>query len=294
MRKLLGVTAIAALALPAVAGSFTLDGVRDGAYGAALVLQNSPTGFGDSNLGQQDFANGSELDAAYGIISGGSLRLFLAGNLESNFNKLEVFIDSVAGGQNRLRGDNPDVDFNGLNRMGDDGSGNGLTFDAAFAPDYYLTATGGDSGGYQLFGNFAELLTNGGGSGGFIGGSGPGNRVLLGNNGINIAIDNSNTGGVDGANVNDPSLVMTGIEIEIPLSLIGNNANSILVSVMVNGGGHDFLSNQVLGGVAGGNLGEPRSVNFDNILGDQYFKVTPEPTSLALLALGGLGLLRRR
>lgn len=295
MKRFLSAATLLAAAAPAFAGVFTMDGVRDAGYGGALMLQNSPTGFGDANIGLQDFANGSELDGAYGIISGGNLRLMLTGNLESNFNKLEVFIDSVAGGQNQLRGDNADVDFNGLNRMGNDGSGNGMRFDAPFSPDYYLTATGGNTGGgYQMFANFAELLTGGGGAGGFIGGSGEGNRVLNGSNGIVIAIDNSNTGGVDGGALNDPSSVMTGIEIMIPLSLIGDNSTSILVSVMVNGSGHDFMSNQILGGIAGGNPGEPRNINFDNIAGDQYFKVTPEPTSLALLALGIAALARRR
>lgn len=105
------------------------------------------------------------------MIDGGTLCQRLPGNLESNFNKIEIFIDSVAGGQNMLRGDNADVDFNGLNRMGNDGSGNGLMFDMGFEADYYITATNGDIGGgtYQLFANYATLPTLGGGSGSFLG-----------------------------------------------------------------------------------------------------------------------------
>ena len=295
MKRILGATAFLAFAAPALAGVFTLDGILDASYGPAIAVQDTPTGFGDSNLGQNTFANGSELDAAYGTISGGMLRLMITGNLESNFNKFELFIDSVAGGQNQLRGDNADVDFNGLNRMGNDGSGNGMRFDAAFSPDYYLTTTGGDAGGYQLFANFAELLTGGGGAGGFIGGSGGGNTVLNGSNGINIAINNSNTAGVTGGSAAGAAAVTTGVEIEIPLSLIGGNNASILVSVMVNGSGHDFVSNQILGGIGGaGNPGDPRNINFDSIAGNQYFKVVPEPASLSLLALGALAALRRR
>jgi hypothetical protein len=125
------IVAIAATLSAAVFAQPTIDGTRDALYGSPIVVQNTQTGFGDSNLGQVDYANGSELDAAYAYVdmSSQTLYLFLAGNLESNFNKLEIFFDTVAGGQNRLRGDNSGVDFGGLNRMGDDGSGNGLTFD---------------------------------------------------------------------------------------------------------------------------------------------------------------------
>ncbi len=279
----------------AVAGAPpVLDGQLDAAYGPALTLQDTPTGFGNANLGQIDFANGSELDGGYGIITNGNLYLMLTGNLESNFNKLDIFIDSGTGGQNQLRGDNADVDFNGLNRMGDDGSGNGLTFDAGFDADHFITFTGGNDP-YQSFANYAQIPTDGGGAGEFIGQGGAGaGSVLMGSNGIQIAIDNSNTGGVDDANVNDPSSVTTGIELLIPLSLLGANG-PVSVAAFINGGGHDFLANQVLGGVGGaGNLGEPRNVNFGDIAGDQFFTVVPEPTAISGLLVGVLALRRRR
>lgn len=259
-------------------GGIAMDGVREAAYGEALALQNVETQFGNSDLGLIDFANGSELDSAHGFVDvdGGYLRLFLAGNLESNFNKLEVFIDFKDGGQNRLRGDNPDVDFNGLNRMGDDGSGNGLTFDEGFAADYYVTFTCGNSP-LETFANSAELLTKGGGSGGFIGSGGAGSNFLNGNNGILIALDNSNTGGVGGGTGKASGAgVLTGIEIAIPLALLGGyDGRDVNVSAFINGGGHDFLSNQVLGGIGGGNgnLGEPRNVNFNFLSGLQFFTV---------------------
>jgi hypothetical protein len=261
--------ATASLAQPVIDGSW------DPIY-RILAIQNTQTGFGDSNLGAVDYANGSELDVAYGIVKDGWLYLLLAGNLESNFNKLEIFFDTRPGGQNRLRGDNPDVDFNGLNRMGDDGSGNGLTFDADFEADFWIGVTGGGSP-YRLYANYAELGSPGVGL--YLGNTGAVSDGVLvdGNNpfGIRVTINNSNTGGVTGGTgLGNGADVMTGVELAIPLNAIGNPTSSFKVCVFINGLFHDYLSNQVLAGIGGGgNLGEPRLVNFGNIPGEQYFWV---------------------
>jgi len=126
--KRLATTVLASALAATLAGTAfgqTIDGVADPAYGPALAIQDTETGFGDSNLGQVDFANGSELDGAFGLLTGGALYLVFAGNLESNFNKLEIFIDSKPGGENRLLMTNSNQ--GGFLRMADDGSGNGLT-----------------------------------------------------------------------------------------------------------------------------------------------------------------------
>jgi hypothetical protein len=295
MSKNLAIAALAAsLSSIVLAGAttVTMDGQLDAAYGDALAVQDTQTQFGNSNLGSLSFANGSELDVAHGFVDtdAGVLRLFIGGNLESNFNKFELFIDYTSGGQNKLRGDNPDVDFNGLNRMGDDGSGNGLIFDEGFEADFYLTLTCGNSP-LSTFANTAELLTNGGGAGGFIGSGSSGTSILSGSNGTLIALDNSNTGGVDGGTgLASGAGVTTGIEIAIPLSLFAGYADGdIKVTAFINGGGHDFLSNQVIAGIGGGgNLGEPRFVNFSAISGDQFF-VVPGPTAPVAGDLDGNG-----
>jgi hypothetical protein len=279
MKKLATLT-LALLAVSAVAASAaTVDGALDGAYGAALSIQNTQTNFGDASSGTPDYTNGSEVDGGYAYISGGTLYLFLSGNLESNFNKLEIFLDTQSGGQNKLRGDNAGVDFNGLNRMGDDGSGNGLTFDAGFTPDYWIGVTGGGGPPYAMYGNYGVLLTGGGGSGDYLGSTGAvSTGVLTGgtDHGIQMTINNSNTSGVGGGCAAASGAGVTyGVELAIPLAAIGNPSTCLAVCAFINGGGHDYLSNQVLGPLPSGtcNLGEPRAVDFNQFVGNQYFNV---------------------
>ena len=89
---------------------------------------------------------------------------------------------------------------------------------------------------------------------------------------------------------------------------LGNPANGdvIKIAAMIDNGDHNYLSNQLLGGLAapqgnlggdgnGGFTGTLGGVNLNNFAGLQYFTITvPEPASLALLVLGGLAALRRR
>lgn len=267
---------VAALGLCAVVtADVVIDGTADGEYGAAAAVQGIGTDFGNSDLGTVDWANGSEVDAGYAFVSNGYLYIVISGNLESNYNKLELFIDSRPGGQNVLRGDNRDVDFNGLNRMGDDGSGNGLTFDEGFTADYWMGVTCGGPE-FAIFVNASELLTDGGeGAGGYLGSTGAVTPLVAGN-GIEFALNNSNVGGVPFGNAPASGKgVVTGAEYKIPLELLGYTCGEIRVCAFINGGGHDFLSNQVLGGLPAGtgNLAEPRTVNFNSFEGNQYFVV---------------------
>ena len=261
----------------------SVQGRAESFYGPAVAVQSVQTEFGDNTLAQPGFANGSELDQMFATMVGGRLYLLIAGNLESNFNKLEIFFDTKPGGQNRLRGDNPDVSFGGLNRMGDDGSGNGLTFDPGFEPDYFMTVTGGDTGdgNYSLFASWAEMLTNGGGAGRFLGQGAASScgQLSSGNNpdGILLSIDNQNLGGVGaGTGAASGAGVTQGIELSIPASAIGISG-CYKICAFVNGVNHDFVSNQVLGPLSApqGNLGEPRNVNFGALAGQQYVSLCP-------------------
>ncbi|MCI4668015.1 MAG: T9SS type A sorting domain-containing protein [Bacteroidia bacterium] len=249
----------------------TVDGEASAIYLPALCLQTNTTGFGNNNDTTPTTSSGSELDGAHAVIDGGFLYLMLTGNMETNFNKLDIFIDCVPGGQNTLSGDNPDVDFNGLNRMGNDGSGNGLTFDPGFESDYFYTITNGfNNNVYEQFASTAQTIGMAG-SGSFIGG-GPGRTRVL-NNGALLGMNNSNIAGVSDINVGDPSAVTTGIELAIPLSELGNPIGEIKITAFVNSSSHDFVSNQVLCGLDSGvtNLGESRNVDFGTQNGEQFF-----------------------
>lgn len=254
------------------ASTILLDGYREARYGAARAVQTTPTGFGNATNGNQSTAlNGSELDAAYTYVSGDSLYVFLAGNLENNGNQVELFFDSQAGGQNTLASTNPNVDGNGLNALA------GLTFDQGFTADYYLSLKGGQFAPNILTAYFASLGAGGTGispASTSLGGTGyllnlPGGRTGR------LALDNSNTGGVSDTSVGVgvPDAVVTGLELALPLSALGFPVGSVKVTAFVNGGSHAFLSNQVLGGLPSGtaNLGIPGPVNFSTYAGNQYF-----------------------
>jgi len=154
-----------ALAVP------TLDGSADpnDGYGAALSTQHTDTQFGNATFDDLIASGGgSEIDQVFGKIENGRLYMVFAGNLENNFNKLQIFVDSVAGGVNKIDGDiftplDNNVPF-GLDPFCCGGfvppaGGNtdnigalqrmdGMTFDASFSADYAMIFThGGESVG---------------------------------------------------------------------------------------------------------------------------------------------------
>ena len=328
-----------------------------------------------------DRSTGSEIDGVYGRIEGNRLYLIVTGNLQSTFNKLEMFFDVRAGGQNRLRGNsvpsanywgNPNIDFSALQRMGTDDlardasiadpnlpPANGLKFDDGFAADYYISLTnGGDpiaaftnvtllrsngkrvdqlnfagqdfaayeggpkaqfnpitfSGNRAIGDNTPAIIFAADGNGDLLAAYAP--RALtsqipdnatppfipenLDNNppitlspvsGLVLsAINNSNVAGVTGTLASEAlaSAVTTGMEISIDLTELGVTAEttSIKICGFINGQSHDFVSNQVFGGLPANspNLGEPRTLDFSTILGNQYVEIMLAPTPPACLA----------
>ena len=99
-------------------------------YGSPLAVQTVNTGFGDSTVGDGTSSGGSELDAAYGNISGTTLYLFLAGNFENNGNLCNIFIDDGgSGGQSTLTG---------VTNGGFSGNMTGSQFSSGFAANLEL------------------------------------------------------------------------------------------------------------------------------------------------------------
>ena len=136
----------------------TIDGnasVGDG-Y-TSLSVQNTQTQFGDNNRGDlvDTEAGGSEMDQVFGTVANDGIKdrlyMLFAGNLENNFNKLEIFIDvdGAAGGVNEIIGSAlpAAVDAFCCGGFGTtDGAlqrQDGLVFDAGFFADYYITISNG-------------------------------------------------------------------------------------------------------------------------------------------------------
>ena len=228
------------------------------------------------------------------------LNLMFTGNLEGNFNKLSIFIDA-----------NDNVTTNILTTAGNDGAGamDGMTFDTGFTPDYHIIARRGNAGGDKFDIDFADLSAGtfdffedigGGVNDGFSASTGAGANTGISN--IDVGFDNSNAAGIgagDGAaDQAAAAAVETGLELGISLADIGATG-PVRVMLLQNGGAHDFLSNQTLGGLPAGtsNLGaNPNEANFNDFAGDQFFTVAvPEPTAVSILGVVGLlGLSRRR
>ncbi len=263
------IRASGAAAVPAVDGAVSADN------GPARSVQAVETGFGD---------NFSELDAAYGVITSGRLYLALTGNIEANFNVIEIFIDSVPGGESTLSG-----------LPGNNGAAGmtGLSFDSGFVPDYHLFVRRGNFIGDRFDLDFSRLGTPSFSSyvdvfGGTLEGSGSTGTGLNGSP-ILVAYDNSNIAGVAGgtgaANTFAALAVTTGLELSISLSDLGSPPGPIKVLAFVNSSNHDYASNQFLGPLTppqgnlgsdgAGNFGPPEDFDLDDFAGAQFFVVEP-------------------
>ena len=203
---------------------------------------------------------------------------------------------------------------------GDTGNPNspGLTFDQ----DLRRISGSGNQGGHERanitrqYRNYVELWTPiSGCNGAYMGSANAGSNTITDssalNTGTRAAINNSNTNGVladfNGCpNLpltpgNDPTLVTNGVELAIPLFVIGApQGGTISICAFLTDDAYDKLYNQVLGPVTGGisnsstcayNLsgsGDSSEVDFQNLPGTHVFTI-PVPTceSLQLSFPGG-------
>ncbi len=252
-----------------------------------------------------DWAYGSELNNMRVFIdeTNNKLWVFLAGNMEGNYNKLVMFFDSQPGGQNVILDNNVDISFNALNNM------SGITFDSGFEPDYWMDFNQGVDGGtgaLQRFADAATMRTEGalidpffgvivdygsfdggliadyptipfagpridiqdGSLGSLFANYGPRLSQLDPNNPIDglvqFAIDNSNVDGVSDSSAAGAASVNTGLELCIDLDELGwDGSQDILMAGWIANSGFDFLSNQVLGGLPSSDNIGPRDADGD-------------------------------
>lgn len=281
--------ALSALAIIISSTSLHADGTVDGTigagYGAAVSVQTVNTQFGDEDgptgPDEDPSPNGGELDAAYVTIIGDRLYIGISGNVETDsFNKLSLFIDSRAGGENTLSA-LPEYDF------GDVSKNLGLvSFASGFEPDFHLFGRAGlgnfevdfvdrqdgtsanvlsSSGSALLSGDFGTAM----GTIGTMPGNGTGVTGAASALPIDFALDNSNVAGVVGGNgaavSADALAVTTGAEFSIALSDLGASAgDTISIVATYSNGDYNFFSNQFLGGLPAGtdNLGADGAGNF--------------------------------
>ena len=247
-------TALAVMAPADSHAQITVDGTRDAAYGTPLAVQTCGTGFGAG-------AGGSSLANAYAINDGTHLYLFIGGNVEGNYNKFLIFIDSRNGGQNTLN-------FT----SGPDGTSNlsNLKFDNSFDADYFIVFRWGGNSSNA----FADLAT--------LGASGSAvtsTSIISGgtfSQGVSWAAINTASNGPTSSGPGDSANVTTGMEFKIPLSLIGSPSSPVKVSAFITGGSDHFVSNQFLAGLPLGtsNLGlSAAGRDLTTYANDQFFTI---------------------
>src|SRR5262249_18846813 len=256
--------AAAAIAAPSIALAVT--GTLNPAYGPPLAVQTSqsdvvflgsPGGIADPSALPNQSLN-TELDAAYGYVSGGTLHLFFSGSLFfevqleggiTHIAPLDLFIDCAPGGQHQLLNTNPVIvpSFVDLTSLA------GLTFDSGFAPDYWVGLDPDPTSSFDRIGAYyATLPSGGGGSGAYLGSTlaGPPGTLSGGANpfGIEMTLDDGNPLGLGhGCGPAAPSAVATGVEWAIPLAALGDPTGCIRVCAFVANETHSQISNQVMG-----------------------------------------------
>ncbi|MBX3378652.1 MAG: hypothetical protein KF805_01035 [Phycisphaeraceae bacterium] len=125
--------------------------------------------------GNQNTANGSEIDAVYSYVDKTNKRLYVltTGNVKTDYTSLNLFFDvggfetpgGVEHGQNRLRNDNSGFDFGSINNMGGPGpetnpTNPGLKFDNDFSATYFLSYKNGETA-VANYSHATVLRTNG-------------------------------------------------------------------------------------------------------------------------------------
>jgi hypothetical protein len=250
------VMALLGAAASAPAQPASINGAYDPAFGSALSIQTDATGFG---------LNDSELDAAYGLITNGTLYLFFSGNLQNNGNNLNVFIAGT-NGQGTLAAASlgpgvGEVATNSLSIM------NGSKFSPGFTAIYAININNTNVLNVSQYNLLADTAVDALGTNLTESGNIVSNKTI--DNSVIVGFNNNNTQS-QAADVGTGSL---GMELAIPLSLLGNPSGAVEVMADINGAVQGYLSNQFFPGLASGtaNLGTG-TFNFSSTAGE-YFTV---------------------
>lgn len=225
---------------------------------ALQTTQNNATGLGD---------NISELNQLFVRASGDSVFFGVTGNLALDGTGLALLLDTHAGGQNVLDLSGHSPPPSGPEQL------TGLALDTGFVPDQllFINAFGG-----SVYVDQFELLTGGGtvktyrGQGAVNSGSG----ILVGGNnpnGMQVALDNTNTAGVTEVDASGAPTATTGFDIYSTRADLGLDAQALelrIAAFLMQTNGD--VSNQWLPGLGGGypNLGQTPDMN--GIPGTQY------------------------
>lgn len=242
-----------------------VDGLSIPSIGGApglVATQDNATGLGD---------NVSELDQMFARGRPSALLVGLTGNLATDGTALALFFDAAAGGQNVLNTGNVGSPPGGVAEL------DGLQFDTGFAPDHMLWIN--TAGGTIYVDQFTLPATGdpvktyrgqgtvGSGSGLLNGGTNP--------NGLQVAMNNTNTAGVTDVSAAGAATATTGFELWIPWADIGLPSSGDQVvgvaAFLVQSNGE--VSNQWLPGLGGGygNLG--LTPNLTTIPGQQFASI---------------------
>ncbi|MDX2115138.1 MAG: alpha-amylase family glycosyl hydrolase [Planctomycetota bacterium] len=178
-------------------------------YGAAglLATQNTPTTFGN---------NSNELNQLYARRDRNGLRIGLTGNLNTDGTGLVVLVDGRPGGQSVLNLADQNPPPAGLPAL------TGTRFDEGFEPETMLFINAFGSSIYV-----DQLELSGGGSFKTYRGRGTvntGSGILQGGEnfeGVQVALDNTNTAGVTSSSAANAATATTGAEIYLPNEALG-------------------------------------------------------------------------
>lgn len=228
---------------------------------ARLALQDSPTHLGD---------NVSEADQLLARVSGDSLFVGITGNLATDGTGLALLLDVAPGGQNILSTANLSPPPSGPEQL------TGLRLDAGFEPDvmFYLNAYAG-----TIYVDRYDLLTGGGVAKSYVGQGVVNNGLgfLAGGfnpDGVQAALDNTNTTGVGSVGVVDAAAATTGCEWYLSLAGLGHSGGSLKLATFILETNGD-VSNQWLPPLNGvvGTLG--LAPDLTTYAGDQFAEWNP-------------------